>query len=423
MRWRATYLPVAAAIPWLLLQPAAVARAAWSAHPWVTFSAGYEDDRLPDPTLDRFVLPGGSLLGLAPGIRLDGRLGGRVGMDLSGQVGYERFLNAADRSVLGGAVEANLRVQVDRTLVWRSTLAGNHYSDSAYETANRIGGGLETGIGIDRPGGSLELIGGIDGRRYENLIASDDAGTPDTYTETGLSIGLGGSARAGAGALISARVLRQRTEARDSLYDADSWLAQGSVRTRFALGAFLTLSVLGQQRTFRSRPASEDEDSYWQVGLGLDRAVTETMRISARYAFARVFDPLGADENLARTTVTVTWSPHRPLQVGRGSELSLPDDPVAVRVRENESRVFRCHAPEAREVSLVGDFNGWDPAAQPMRSDRDGWWQAEVRLPAGSHLYGYVVDGKTVVPADAEITVDDGFGGRCGLIWVEPLAP
>ncbi len=34
-----------------------------------------------------------------------------------------------------------------------------------------------------------------------------------------------------------------------------------------------------------------------------------------------------------------------------------------------------------------------------------------------------VVDGVTVTPADAEATVDDGFGGRNGLIWVASEGP
>ena len=28
--------------------------------------------------------------------------------------------------------------------------------------------------------------------------------------------------------------------------------------------------------------------------------------------------------------------------------------------------IFRVWAPNAQAVSLVGDFNGWDPAAQPL---------------------------------------------------------
>lgn len=423
LRWRAIWTLIAIAIPCFLLRPVAPAHAAWSAYPWLTFSGGYENNRLHDPDLDRFLLPGEGLLGVMPGIRLGGRLGERVRLDLSGQLGYERFQNTSDRSVLGGAVDADLRVQVGGPWLWRSTLAGNRYTDSAYETANRTGGGLETGFGIARPGWSLELIGGGEGRRYDNLATSDDAGVLGTYTETGLSAGLGGSARVGAGGLFSARLVRQWTDARDSLYDADSWLTQASARTGIGFGTFLTLSALGQLRSFSSRPVPEDDDSYWQVGAGLDRAVTRTVRITARYAFARVTDPTGASENLHRATLAATWGLGVPSRIGGEPGLRLPADLVAPTLRENETRLFRCHAPGAREVSLVGDFNGWDPAAHPLEPDRDGWWQVEVRLLAGSHQYAYLVDGKTVAPADAEALVDDGFGGRNGLIWVQSESP
>jgi 1,4-alpha-glucan branching enzyme len=109
--------------------------------------------------------------------------------------------------------------------------------------------------------------------------------------------------------------------------------------------------------------------------------------------------------------------------MGGGLDLILPGALVAPAIREDDARLFRCHAPQARAVALVGDFNGWDPEANPLQPGADGWWQLEVRLPAGSYLYAYLVDGVAVVPEDAEVLVDDGFGGKNGLIRVEPGAP
>lgn len=42
---------------------------------------------------------------------------------------------------------------------------------------------------------------------------------------------------------------------------------------------------------------------------------------------------------------------------------------------------FALWAPNARQVSLVGEFNGWDPTRHPMAKQFDGTW--ELRLPAG----------------------------------------
>jgi hypothetical protein len=342
---------------------------------------------------------------------------------VSGQLGYERLGDAGGRAVLGAAVDADLRVRLGGGWFWRSGLAGNRYTDSAYETADRIGGGLETALGFGGSAASLEMLGGVEGRRYDDLVTADDAGRPGTYTESGLALGLAAAARAGEGALFSARLLRQTTEARDPLYDAESWLAQASARAGVGRGVSLTVSALGQSRTFANRTPPDDDDAYWQVGAGLDRAVTPELRVAVRYAYARLTDPLGASEDLHRGTLSLTWGLGPAPPVGGPVELMLPVGSLAPVIRENDPRLFRCHAPGAREVVLVGDFNGWDPEADPLAPAPDGWWQLAVRLPAGSFTYVYLADGVVVVPEDAEVVVDDGFGGRNGLIRVELPIP
>ncbi len=55
------------------------------------------------------------------------------------------------------------------------------------------------------------------------------------------------------------------------------------------------------------------------------------------------------------------------------------------------STTFRVWAPSAREVHVVGDFNGWDPAAHEMQPDRSGIWQADVPAAQVGHCYKYAV--------------------------------
>ena len=62
---------------------------------------------------------------------------------------------------------------------------------------------------------------------------------------------------------------------------------------------------------------------------------------------------------------------------------------------------FFCHAPQARRVSLVGDFNGWDPQATPMIRKPDGRWMASLELSHGYHQYLFVVDDKPVLDPNA----------------------
>ena len=62
---------------------------------------------------------------------------------------------------------------------------------------------------------------------------------------------------------------------------------------------------------------------------------------------------------------------------------------------------FFCHAPDAAHVSLIGDFNDWQPEATPMRRMPDGNWMASLELPHGYHQYQFLVDGKPVLDPKA----------------------
>ena len=58
---------------------------------------------------------------------------------------------------------------------------------------------------------------------------------------------------------------------------------------------------------------------------------------------------------------------------------------------------FILMAPEARRVSVVGDFNQWDSSANPLKRRIDGGWSALVELPHGHHRYQFLVDGQPVL--------------------------
>jgi 1,4-alpha-glucan branching enzyme len=58
---------------------------------------------------------------------------------------------------------------------------------------------------------------------------------------------------------------------------------------------------------------------------------------------------------------------------------------------------FYCAAPTAQSVQLVGDFNGWNPLAHPMRRQVDGCWLVQVQLTHGHHRYRFLVDGQPVL--------------------------
>jgi 1,4-alpha-glucan branching enzyme len=62
---------------------------------------------------------------------------------------------------------------------------------------------------------------------------------------------------------------------------------------------------------------------------------------------------------------------------------------------------FQFYLPSAQSAAIAGDFNNWagntngqvtDAKCQMKKSD-DGVWQIEVPIPAGHHVYQFVVDG------------------------------
>ena len=62
---------------------------------------------------------------------------------------------------------------------------------------------------------------------------------------------------------------------------------------------------------------------------------------------------------------------------------------------------FYCRAPEAKSVSLVGDFNGWAATAHPMTRMPDGGWVIRLELPHGHHQNLFLVDGKPTLDPNA----------------------
>ena len=61
--------------------------------------------------------------------------------------------------------------------------------------------------------------------------------------------------------------------------------------------------------------------------------------------------------------------------------------------RKIEGVLFRVYAPNARSVSVVGDFNDWDGRIHPMASADDGTWRLFVPGIGKDQLYKYEIHG------------------------------
>jgi 1,4-alpha-glucan branching enzyme len=79
---------------------------------------------------------------------------------------------------------------------------------------------------------------------------------------------------------------------------------------------------------------------------------------------------------------------------------------------------FICHAPQAKSVSLVGDFNAWNPAANPMKQMPDHSWLVTVELKHGHHRYAFLVDGVLTLDPHAQGITRNEKGERVCLVPV-----
>ena len=81
---------------------------------------------------------------------------------------------------------------------------------------------------------------------------------------------------------------------------------------------------------------------------------------------------------------------------------------------------FTVLVPGAKQVVLVGSFNGWSKDATPMKTvDGSSVWLVDVPLAEGEHTFMYVIDGvRWMTPPQAEDFIIDGFGQTNGVVIV-----
>ena len=82
--------------------------------------------------------------------------------------------------------------------------------------------------------------------------------------------------------------------------------------------------------------------------------------------------------------------------------------PLLVSSADAAEHEFRCKAPDASSVQLMGEFNSWK--GQSMTKGSDGIWTVTVSLSPGTHAYKFLVNGKDWVfdPDNSNRTNADG---------------
>ena len=78
-----------------------------------------------------------------------------------------------------------------------------------------------------------------------------------------------------------------------------------------------------------------------------------------------------------------------------------------VTLQADGSVEFSFFRPEASEMFLVGDFNGWHRTSQPMTREASGYWSCRICVPEGIYRFRYRAGGQWYVDYAA-------FGVECG---------
>lgn len=76
-------------------------------------------------------------------------------------------------------------------------------------------------------------------------------------------------------------------------------------------------------------------------------------------------------------------------------------------------------ANRAASVSLIGTFNGWNPARHAMRQHSPGLWQLTIPTPPrGEYRYKFLVDEAWLNDPENPRRVEDGYGGFSSILEV-----
>ena len=87
---------------------------------------------------------------------------------------------------------------------------------------------------------------------------------------------------------------------------------------------------------------------------------------------------------------------------------------------KNLKRVdFSLLASDAQDVSLAGDFNGWDKNSHLLKKDSNGMWKINIDLMPGSYEYRFLVDGEWKNDPNCTTFAPNPFGGNNCIITLE----
>jgi len=99
----------------------------------------------------------------------------------------------------------------------------------------------------------------------------------------------------------------------------------------------------------------------------------------------------------------------------------LPGQPSQKEAAAQQVEVtFTISGINANQIAVAGDFNSWNTGANQLEDpDGDGIWTGKMQLEPGRYEYMLVVDdGKWVTDPNAKAYVNDGFGSKNAVLFI-----
>ncbi len=87
-------------------------------------------------------------------------------------------------------------------------------------------------------------------------------------------------------------------------------------------------------------------------------------------------------------------------------------------LKRNRSKITFVLPRDVGPVSVVGDWNGWDPLAHPLRPRSNGTRSVSVQVPAGAHRFRYLADGGRWIDEPDTPQEPNGYGSTHSLLVI-----
>ncbi len=77
------------------------------------------------------------------------------------------------------------------------------------------------------------------------------------------------------------------------------------------------------------------------------------------------------------------------------------------------------YSPEAMNVYVAGEFNGWDTRSLPMKKDKDGVWRLKINFLPGCYEYKFFADNMWIENLPGTEAIPNPFGTQNFVISVK----